>query len=372
MTTQYAQSPGGTTMAAYQLLGWGQGVERVEVPVPRPRGREVLVEVQAVGLCHSDLFVMDCDEGVLPYDLPLTLGHEVAGRVVAVGEDADGTLVGASGVVHGVWSCGECHNCLRGLDNYCVALEGRVGCGLGRDGGLAHHVLLPDGRHFVPASGVPPTSLAPLADAGLTAYHAISQHRDALVGDCAALVIGVGGLGHLAVQILRATSSARVVAVDPRAEACALAESLGAHHTATSVEEGMAHLAASSGLRGVDVVLDFVGSDGTMRVGADVLTPGGRLVVVGGARGSIAVGKGMTLPLGWQVSAPFWGRRDDLVAVVELAERGLLDPVIEVVPFDAVPEAYARLRDGAVAGRLVAVHDNAPIPLAEHRKEDES
>jgi propanol-preferring alcohol dehydrogenase len=169
------------------------------------------------------------------------------------------------------------------------------------------------------------------------------------------------------VQILRATSSARVVAVDPRAEACALAESLGAHHAAVSVEEGMAHLAASSGLRGVDVVLDFVGSDGTMRLGADVLTPGGRLVVVGGARGSIAVGKGMTLPLGWQVSAPFWGRRDDLVAVVELAERGLLDPVIEVVPFDAVPEAYARLRDGAVAGRLVAVHDDALIPLGAHR-----
>ena len=368
------QLPGapGVRMPSYQLLGWGRTVERVDVPVPTPRGREVLVDVQAVGLCHSDLFVMGCEEGVLPYDLPLTLGHEVAGRVVAAGEDADGTLLGEAGVVHGVWSCGECHNCLRGIDNYCVALEGRVGCGLGYDGGLAHYLLLPDGRHFVPAHDVPPTSLAPLADAGLTAYHAIRQHRDALVDDCAALVIGVGGLGHLAVQILRATTSTRVLAVDARPEACALAESLGAHHTALSVEEALAQLTASVGLTGVDVVLDFVGSDETMRLGADALTPGGRLVVVGGARGSIAVGKGMTLPLGWQVSAPFWGSRDDLVAVVALAEKGLLDPVIEVVPFDAVPEAYARLRDGGVTGRLVAVRDAAHIPLGEHRKEDGS
>jgi propanol-preferring alcohol dehydrogenase len=353
--TQAAVRPDTGLMSAYRLSGWGRPIELVEVPVPAPRGLEVLVEVQAVGLCHSDLFVMSCDEGVLPYDLPLTLGHEVAGRVVAVGEVADASLVGRDGVVHGVWSCGECHNCRRGQDNHCVALDGRVGCGLGRDGGLAEYVLVPDARHFVTATGVPPTALAPLADAGLTAYHAIRQHRDALVGDCAALVIGVGGLGHLAVQILRATTSARVVAADPRPEACALAERLGAHHTAMTVDEAMARLATSTGLTGADVVLDFVGSDETMRVGAAALAPGGRLVVVGGARGSMAVGKGLDLPLGWQVSAPFWGSRKDLVAVVELAERGLLDPVVEEVSFGDVPEAYARLHDGGVTGRLVVV-----------------
>ena len=346
-------------MPAYRLLGWGGGVERVDVPVPTPRGREVLVEVEAVGLCHSDLFVMSCDEGVLPYDLPMTLGHEVAGRVVAAGEDADSSLVGEAGVVHGVWSCGECHNCRRGQDNYCVSLSGRVGCGLGRDGGLASFVLVPDGRHFVPAHGVLPTVLAPLADAGLTAYHAIRLHRDALADDCTALVIGVGGLGHLAIQILRATTSARVVAVDPRPEACALAERLGAHHTALSIEEALRQLSESTGLPGADVVLDFVGSHQTMEIGCTALVPGGRLVVVGGARGSIPVGKGLELPLGWQVSAPFWGAREDLVAVVELAEKGLLEPVVEVVPFSAVPAAYGRLHDGAVTGRLVVVPDLA-------------
>lgn len=347
------ETPG--TMPAYRLLGWESPVRRVEVPVPVPRGAEALVEVQAVGLCHSDLFVQSCQEGVLPYDLPLTLGHEVAGRVVRVGPDADPLLVSRTGVVHGVWGCGSCHNCRRGRDNHCVALQGRVGCGLGHDGGLARYLLLPDARHFVPAEGVPPTVLAPLADAGLTAYHAIRTNLDALGGDCAVLVIGIGGLGHLAVQILRAITAARVVAVDQRPEACALAERLGAHHTAMAVDEGLGLLARSSGLPGIDVVLDFVGSDETMKQGAAALVPGGRLVVVGGARGSMVVGKGLDLPLGWQVSAPFWGSRGDLVAVVELARQGLLDPEIEVVPFDDVPAAYARLEAGTVTGRLVVV-----------------
>ena len=339
-------------MPAYRLLAWGGPAELVEVPVPSPRRREVLLEVTAVGLCHSDLFVMACEPGILPYDLPLTLGHEVAGRVVEVGDAADRSLVGRDGVVHGVWSCGQCHNCRRGRDNHCVALEGRVGCGLGRDGGLARYVLLPDERHFVPADGVPPIVLAPLADAGLTAYHAIRSERDALVGECTALVIGVGGLGHLAVQILRATTSARVVAVDPRPEARALAEDLGAHGTGASVEEAMAGRAA-------DVVLDFVGSDMTMAAGASALEPGGRLVVVGGARGRLAVGKGLALPLGWQVSAPFWGTRADLVAVIGLAEQGLLTPVVEAVPFGEVARAYERLGDGGVTGRLVVVPERA-------------
>jgi propanol-preferring alcohol dehydrogenase len=345
-------------MPAYRLLDWKSEVALEQVPVPAPQGRELLVEVQAVGLCHSDLFVMGCDEGVLPYDLPMTLGHEVAGRVVAAGEDVARSYLGQSGVLHGVWSCGECHNCRRGHDNHCLALQGRIGCGLGRDGGLATYVLVPDARHFVEAHDVAPTALAPLADAGLTAYHAIRTHHDALLGDCAALVIGVGGLGHLAVQILRATTSARVLAVDPRPEACALAESLGAHYTALSVDDALARLATSTGLPGVDVALDFVGSDETMAQALAALVPGGRAVVVGGARGTLTVGKGLELPLGWQVSAPFWGPREDLVAVVELAEKGLLDPVVEVVSFSDVPAAYGRLRDGGVTGRVVVVPDD--------------
>jgi propanol-preferring alcohol dehydrogenase len=148
-----------------------------------------------------------------------------------------------------------------------------------------------------------------------------------------------------------------VVAVDPRPEACALAERLGAHHTAPTIEQGVELLVRSSGLTGVDVALDFVGSDQTMQEAVSALVPGGRLVAVGSARGTITVGKGLDLPLGWQVSAPFWGPRSDLVEVVGLAEQGLLDPVIEEVSFDEVPQAYARLAAGQVTGRVVVVPD---------------
>jgi propanol-preferring alcohol dehydrogenase len=144
-----------------------------------------------------------------------------------------------------------------------------------------------------------------------------------------------------------------VVAVDPRPEARELATELGAHRTDASIEEAMGDTG------GADVVLDFVGSEATMAAGAAALEPGGRLVVVGGARGSLSVGKGVGLPLGWQVSAPFWGTRADLVAVVELAEKGLLDPVVEKVRFSDVPAAYERLHRGGVTGRVVVVLDTA-------------
>lgn len=338
-----------SVMAAYRLTRWGGSVELCEVPVPQPTGHELLVEVDAVGLCHSDLFVMGCEAGILPYELPLTLGHEVAGRVVATGAEADRSMLGAAGVVHGVWGCGSCHNCRRGRENHCVALAGRVGCGLGRDGGLARFVLLPHARSFVAVEDVSPTVLAPLADAGLTAYHAIAASGGHLAGDCSVLVIGVGGLGHLAVQILRATTSARVVAVDPRLAGRELADRCGADVTAASVEEAVADQTHG----GFDLVLDFVGSDQTMADGASRLLPGGGLVVVGGARGRLIVGKGEGLPLGWQVSAPFWGTRADLVSVIELARQGVLRPEVEVAPFADVPAAYDRLRSGEVSGRLV-------------------
>jgi propanol-preferring alcohol dehydrogenase len=166
-------------------------------------------------------------------------------------------------------------------------------------------------------------------------------------------VIGVGGLGHLAVQILRATTAAQVVAVDPRPEARELATDLGAHRSGASIDEALGGTRA-------DVVLDFVGSDATMAAGASVLAPGGRLVVVGGARGSLAIGKGLGLPLGWSVGAPFWGTRADLVAVVELARQGVLQPMVETVPFDAVAAAYERLHDGGVIGRLVVRLSGGP------------
>jgi propanol-preferring alcohol dehydrogenase len=344
-------------MRAVQLTAWESKPEFREVIVPEPDAGELLLRVDAVGLCHSDLHVMSCPPGTLPYDLPLTLGHEVAGTVVGIGDGVADTWLDRLAVVHGVWSCGRCHNCRRGQENHCLHLEGRVGCGLGRSGGLANYLIVPSERQLVAADGMTAAKLAPLADAGLTAYHAIRLNREAIAGDSVVMVIGVGGLGHLAVQMLRTTTQAHVVAVDPRQAALDMSLTHGAHIAAPSVGDAVERLRVRSCSPLVDVVLDFVGTDKTMREGADALAPGGRLVVIGGAGGSMSVAKGRDLPLGWHVNAPFWGPRQDLEAVVELARQGLIDPEIEIVRFSETLDAYQRLHEGSVRGRIVVVPD---------------
>jgi propanol-preferring alcohol dehydrogenase len=243
-----------STMQALQLTGWGKEPELVLVPVPEPGPGELLLRVDAAGLCHSDLHVMD-SPGTLPYALPFTLGHEVAGTVVDVGSDVSTEWVDERVAVHGVWSCGECRRCLVGRENYCLRLTGPVGGGLGYDGGLAEFMLVPSERFLVKADGVPAEQLAPLTDAGLTAYHGVHSNLDTLADDGVALVIGVGGLGHLAIQVLRALSKASVVVVDPREAARSLALRHGAATAVPSLDETEA---------GVDLVLDFVGSHDTL------------------------------------------------------------------------------------------------------------
>lgn len=341
------------TMRALRLHAWGVPPALVEVPVPQPVGEEVLLRVEAAGLCHSDLHVMDAAEGVLPYELPFTLGHEVVGTVVATGDAAGDDLVGGRYAVHGIWACGSCRRCRTGRENHCPSLSGPVGAGLGRDGGLADFVLVPSARHLVDAEGVDPVALAPLTDAGLTAFHALRPHRELLAG-ARVVVVGVGGLGHLALQLLAAAGPAEVVAVDPRPEARELAARLGATRSVGSVLDAAA-LVAGAGGPDADLVLDFVGSPETVGALPSLVGPGGQVALVGSSGGRITVAKGAELPRGWGVAAPFWGTRDDLEAVVALAGAGLLHAETETHSLDDAPAAYDRLRTGAVSGRAVVV-----------------
>lgn len=342
------------TMRAVRLLEWGRPPELVELPVPVPGPGELLLRVEAAGLCHSDLHVLDAEPGALPYELPFTLGHEIAGSVAATGPGVDPSWRGAPVVVHGVWSCGECRNCARGRDNYCLRLTGPVGAGLGRDGGLADFVLVPDARHLVRSDGLPPVSAAPLTDAGLTAVHAVRTHGD-VARDGTAVVIGAGGLGHLALQLLRHEYAAWTVAVDTRQVALDLAEAAGADATTDRMDTVPALLLGAGCGPGADLVLDFVGAPSTMDAVPALLAPGGRAVVVGSAGGVIEAAKGRSLARGWTIAAPFWGPRADLERVVGLARSGVLAVEHEALPLDEAMDAYARLRAGQVRGRAVVV-----------------
>lgn len=350
---------------AVRLTRWGGPPVLTEVAHPTPTNEEVLIEVEAAGLCRSDLHVIDARPGALPYRLPFTLGHEVAGRVLHRGPLATGPAVGERVIVYGPWGCGSCARCAAGAENYCdrrPALDtDRVGtgAGLGRDGGMADLLLVPSGRLLVPVGDLDPVQAAPLSDAGLTAHHAVTIVRHALSEGATAhvVVLGIGGLGHLAVQILRATTAARILAVDVREEALALAEECGAHFGTLSRADTSRVLRDRTGGAGAVAVLDFVGSRSSLQLAVAVLRAGGELAVVGSGGGELAVRKPGALPPGTRISLPFWGTLPELEAVAALARKGALKVGVERFALSNAAEAIERLRSGAVRGRAVLVPD---------------
>jgi len=336
-------------MKAVQLVRWQAEPELREVAVPEPGPNEVLVKVTAAGLCHSDLHVIDWPEGTLAWELPFTLGHETAGVVAALGPEVTALDEGDAVLVYGPWGCGTCWHCLRGAENLC-SNRGAGGCGLGHDGGLADYVLVPSARLLVPIGDLDPVGAAPLTDAALTSYHAIKPELARLVPGSTVVVIGVGGLGHVAVQMLRALSPARIVAVDPRAEARGLALRAGAA-IALDVD---ADVRAETGSGGAILVLDLVGSDDTLRAAASAVAVGGHISIVGLGGGTLPMAFG-SLPLEWSAGKPSWGTLPELHEVVALARAGAIEIEVERFELDEALDGYRRLREGEVVGRAVVV-----------------
>ncbi|MFP3899717.1 MAG: NAD(P)-dependent alcohol dehydrogenase [Acidimicrobiia bacterium] len=345
-------------MHALQLTAWKSPPEFREVPTPEPGPGEVLVRVAAAGACHSDLHLIhDFDPGLLPYDLPFTLGHENAGWVEALGPGVDGLEVGTPVAVYGPWGCGRCWRCQQGNENYCerAAEIGAAGGGLGRDGGMAPYMLVPSARLLVPlGEGLDPVQAAPLTDAGLTPYHAIKRSLHLLGAGSTAVVIGTGGLGHLAVQILRAISGAQIIAVDLREEARRLALDVGADHALPSDPTAGDAIRDLTGGLGVDVALDFVGVDATIALAASTCRPMGHATVVGIGGGSFPFSF-FSLPYEVSLATTYWGSRPELIELLELARRGSVRAHVEEHPLDEAPEVYEKLHAGEISGRAVIV-----------------
>lgn len=347
-------------MRALRLLAWKSEPVLEEVEEPTPGPGQVVIEVGGSGACHSDIHLMDeFEAGALPWGPPFTLGHENAGWVHALGDGVDNVEVGQPVAVYGPWGCGTCVRCLAGFETYCenvaAAPVAGGGGGLGLDGGMADYMLIPKARFLIPLpDGLDPVHAAPLTDAGLTPYHAVKRSLPKLAADATAVVIGVGGLGHMAVQIIKAISGASVIAVDMREEALEVAKEHGADETFLSGEDTAAEIRAFTGGRGADVVIDCVGADATIAMGAAAARQMGDLTIVGIAGGTFPFSF-FSIPYEVSLQTTYWGARHELIEVLSLGARGLIQSRVTTFPLDEGMSAYRALKSGEVQGRAVIV-----------------
>jgi alcohol dehydrogenase, propanol-preferring len=344
-------------MPAWRLTRFGTPAELMTVAVPQPARGEVLVRVGGNGLCHSDVGLMDERFGAPPlpgWQLPFTLGHEVSGWIEEVGADVSGFSAGQPVVVVATHSDGTCSYCRNGADNNCeVSGAGR---GYGRDGGLAPFVLIHSARALIALAGLDPVTAGPFADAGATSFHAVRRVLPHLSEGSSAVVIGAGGLGSFAIQLLRELSPARVIAVDLNPDRLAYARELGAHECVAGVASDTAQsVRGLTGGQGAQAVLDFVGIDATIAAGLESVRRTGSFGLIGAGMGRLERPWFHSLPKDGEVFTFTGSTIADLRAVITLAAAGRLRNDTERFDFDQVPEAYRRLERGELLGRAVIV-----------------
>ena len=342
-------------MIAARFVATGRPPEVREVDRPGVTApRDVLVRVAAAGICRTDLHVLD---GVSPLQPPpappFTLGHETSGWVEEVGPQVTRVRPGDPVLLHPAIACGTCVPCRSGQDMYCAALRFP---GLdGSDGGYAEYVRTSESACVPLSRSSDLISAAPLADAGLTAYHAVRRIAGVVGPGSVILVVGVGGLGHLGVQCVRQLTGARLLAVDPSPERLDAAVQFGAEpiQGSTTADRASAVDRATRG-QGVDVVLDFVGEGDTPEFGVRCLRRGGTYSVVGYG-GALEVPTVAMVTRELRLQGNFVGTYSDLVELVALYERGRIDVRTDRAKLREAPTAVQALRDGRPLGRIVLV-----------------
>lgn len=339
-------------MKAARLNEQGGNFVIEDLPTPIPGPGQVLVRIAGAGACHSDLHIKAGDLQGFP--LPQTLGHENAGWIEAFGAGAEGQgfEIGEAVVVFGGWGCGHCRFCLGGHEQLCNTF---LWGGMGPAGGYAEFLVVPSVRELLKADGLDPVLAAPLTDAALTPYSAVKKTLPRLVPGTSAVLIGAGGLGQYGIQFLKQLSPAKVIVVETDESKAKTARALGADATVNPRDDDAAdQIRALTGEDGAAAVLDFVGIDATMALGASLLGRQSIFVLVGLAGGTLPFSF-MGLPSEAVVTTSNWGSRNELEEVLALARTGSLVSNIEQHPLSEINEVFERLATGQIAGRAVLV-----------------
>lgn len=350
-------------MYAEQIVEWGRPLERREYANPEPKGTEVLLKVGACGVCHSDLHIHDgffdfgggqkmhmADRGVHP---PLTLGHEIAGEVVAVGPEVRNVRPGERYILFPWIGCGECDICREGFENLCTVRPRVPGTRV--DGGYASHVVCPHPRYLVSHEGIPAELACIYACSGITAYSAL--RKVVAFGDAPALLlIGAGGVGRNALHIAPGVFKGPVVVADtdPAKREAALAAGAAAVVDNGKADAVQAALEATGG--GAVAAIDFVGRPETVQFGIDAVRKGGRVIVVG-LYGDAMQLSTARLPLtALTLQGSYVGTLAEMKELMALVSAGKVAPIhYRTRPLAEANEALTDLRAGTVDGRTVLV-----------------
>jgi propanol-preferring alcohol dehydrogenase len=353
-------------MHAWAVVETEQPLQEIELPTPEPVGTEVLLETTYCGVCHSDIHIWEGrydlgggkvmnlkDRGLT---LPLAMGHEIVGRVVKLGPDAQGVAVGDIRIVFPWVGCGHCAACLAEDDNMCLAGKS---LGVFQNGGYGTHVVAPHPRHLVDPGTLDPAVAATYACSGITVYSAINKVMP-MPPDEPIVLVGAGGLGLNAIAVLKALNHRNIVVVDINEAKRAEAARAGATHTVDGAGEGVTERIIAVCGGPVLAVIDLVNGTSSARFAFDALRKGGKLVQVGLFGGELS----LPLPLmpikALTVQGSYVGNPKELRALVKLAQMGDLQALpVTIVPQREANDALMRLRAGHVTGRIVLKADAA-------------
>jgi D-arabinose 1-dehydrogenase-like Zn-dependent alcohol dehydrogenase len=348
-------------MISYQIAEHGKPLQRVMQETPKPKGTEVLVRVTRAGVCHSDLHIWDGyfdwgggkrfyvkERGCVP---PFTLGHEPFGVVEALGPRARGVKVGQKRLVFPWIGCGKCPVCKAGQDNLCVS--GSRFLGVNRAGAYSTHLLVPDAKYLVDTSGIDDAFASTLACSALTTYSAITKLQPLGPRDWVA-VLGCGGLGLIAISVLRAKGIRNIIGCDIDDAKLAAAMKMGAKKTVnTRAPDALQQLQAAAA-QNVAAAVDFVGMPATAALGIGALRKGGRYVLCGLYGGELTHPLPPIAQRGIGILGSYVGNLQELKEVVALAKKKKLRPMpVETRPGDQANSALEDLKAGKVLGRIV-------------------
>ncbi len=349
-------------MRCYCVTHHGQPLEMVEQPIPQPQGTEVLLRVTAAGLCHTDLHLWEgyydlgagkrlmlADRGIKP---PLTLSHEICGEVVSAGGEAGPLKVGMRSLVHPWIGCGECAACQRGEENICIKPQA---LGIVRAGGFADYVIVPHPRYLVDIEGLGDAEAAPLACAGVTTFSAISKFGKR-IHEAPVVIIGAGGLGLMAIEVLKAmgANGAIVVDIDENKRAAALAAGALAVVDANASDAAQQIMQITDG--GARAVLDLVGATPTVTLAIASCARGGHIVICGLMGGDITLSLPVIPMRPLTIEGSYVGSLSELRELVALVRRTKMSAIpVTRRPMSEINSAIQDLHHGKVIGRTVLI-----------------